>query len=181
MPQFPPPERTAIEPFSFMDFAHSSAMMRKQDVLSAGGYREEFFVSSDQDLWARLILRGCRFAVQPEFLTMHRIHSSSVTMRKLAKQHLLCELVYSNLTRAMAGQEELSLEEFVALQARRPFLQKVGDWAEFLWQFQYRKSRAAFAEGKWLDFLPSIGAAFALHPIRTAKRVVSRRSGGEQI
>ncbi len=176
-PEFSPPG----SPNRFVAFTHSSVMMRKQDVLSAGGYRNEFFYAEDQDLWARLLIRGCRFAIQPEFLMMHRVHSSSISMRNLARQHLLCELVRSNFTRAMAGQEELSIEEFVASRARRPLLQKAGDWTELLWQSQYKKSSRAFAEGKWLDFLPSIGAAFALHPIRTAKRVISRRAGGEQI
>jgi len=176
-PELPPPSSVG----RFVAFTHSSVMMRKQDVLSAGGYRDEFFYAEDQDLWARLLVRGCRFAVQPECLMMHRVHSSSISMHNLARQHLLCELVHSNFTRAMAGQEELSLEEFVAMKARRPFFQKTGDLVEFLWQSQYKKSSRAFAEGKWLDFLPSIGAAFALHPVRTAKRVLSRRAGDEQI
>jgi glycosyltransferase involved in cell wall biosynthesis len=180
-PQFPPADRISIEPRSFLAFSHSSVMMKKQDVLSAGGYRDEFFYAEDQDLWARLIVRGCRIAVQPEFLMMHRVYSSSVSMRNLARQHLLCDLVYSNLKRSMAGQEELSLEEFVANRARRPFLQKAGDWTEFLWQYHYKKSRAAFAEGNWRDLIPSIGTAFALHPVRTARRVLSRRAGDEQI
>lgn len=176
-PKPPPPG----SPDRLLSFTHSSVMMRKQDVLAAGGYRDEFFYAEDQDLWARLLVRGCRIAVQPEFLMKHRVHSSSISMRNLARGHLLCELVRSNFTRAMAGQEELSLEEFVAIRARRPFLQKAGDWAEFLWQSQYKKSSRAFAEGKWLDFLPSIGTAFALHPVRTAKQVLSRRAGGEWI
>jgi glycosyltransferase involved in cell wall biosynthesis len=174
-PGFPAPDRISIEPSKFLAFSHSSVMMRKQEVLSVGGYREDFFYAEDQDLWARLIVHGCRIAVQPEFLMMHRVHSSSISMRNLAKQHLLCELVYSNLTRALAGHEELSLNEFVAIRARRPFLQKAGDLAEFLWQSQYKKSSRAFAEGKWHQFLPSLGAAFALRPVRTVKRVVSRQ------
>jgi glycosyltransferase involved in cell wall biosynthesis len=176
-PELPPPG----SPDRFVAFTHSSVMMRKQDILSAGGYRDEFFYAEDQDLWARLLIRGCRFAVQPEFLMMHRVHSSSISMRNLARQHLLCELVRSNYTRAMARQEELSIEEFVALRARRSLFQKAEDLVEFLWQSQYKKSSRAFAEGKWLDFLPSIGAAFALRPVRTAKRVLSRRARGEQI
>jgi glycosyltransferase involved in cell wall biosynthesis len=175
--ELPPPN----SPDRFVAFTHSSVMMRKRDVLSVGGYRGEFFYAEDQDLWARLLVRGCKFAVQPEFLMMHRVHSSSISMRNLARQHLLCDLVRSNFTKATAGQEELSLEEFVAIKARRPFLQKARDLTEFLWQSQYKKSSRAFAEGKWLNFLPSIGAAFALRPIRTAKRVVSHRAGGERI
>jgi GT2 family glycosyltransferase len=141
----------------------------------------EFFYAEDQDLWARLLLRDCKFAVVPEPLMMHRIHSASISMRNLARQHLLCELVRSNFARATAGQEELSLEAFVALRARLPLVRRAADFAELLWQSQYKKSTRAFAEGKWLDFLPSIGAAFALRPVRTAKRVASRRTRCEQL
>ena len=164
-PRFPSPDRVSIEPSKFLAFSQSSVMMRRQDVLSVGGYRGEFPYAEDQDLWARLLVRGFSLAVQPEFLMLHRVHSSSTSMRNFSKLHLLCELVYSNLTRAVAGQEELSLEEFVAKKASRPFFQQAQDFVELLWQYQYTKSSRAFAERKWHKFLPGIGTAFALRPV----------------
>jgi glycosyltransferase involved in cell wall biosynthesis len=178
-PEFPPADRLSVEPAKFLAFTHSSVMMRKQAVVAAGGYREKFFYAEDQDLWARLIARGGRIAVQPEYLMLHRVYSSSVSMRNLARQDFLCKLVYGNLTRAMGGQEELALEEFVAIKAARSSLQKARDWAEFLWVSQYKKANRAFAEGRWHEFLPRIGAAFALHPVRTFKRARNRRTRGE--
>jgi glycosyltransferase involved in cell wall biosynthesis len=178
-PEFPPPDRISVEPGKFLAFTHSSAMMRKQAVVSAGGYREEFFYAEDQDLWGRLIARGGRIAVQPEFLMQHRVYPSSISMRNLARQDFLCELIYGNLTRAMRGQKELSLEEFVAIKAARSPLRKAHDLAEFLWISQYKKSSRAYVEGKWYEFLPRIGAAFALRPIRTIERVRNRRTRGE--
>jgi glycosyltransferase involved in cell wall biosynthesis len=178
-PEFPPPDRIGMEPSKFLAFTNSSAMMRKQAVLSTGGYRKEFPYAEDQDLWGRLIARGSKIAVQPEFLMLHRVYSSSISMRNLARQDFLCELIYGNLTRAMRGQKELSLEEFVAIKAARSPLRKARDLAEFLWVSQYKKSSRAFAEGRWYEFLPRIGAAFALRPIRTIERLRNRRTRGE--
>jgi glycosyltransferase involved in cell wall biosynthesis len=177
-PEFPPPERILVEPLKFFSFTNSSAMMRKKDVISAGGYREEFPYGEDQDLWGRLLARGCRFAAQSEFLMLHRVHSSSISMRSMARMNLLCELIYTNLARAMRGQDELSLEEFAAIKAARPPFRKAWEQAEFLWQSQYKKSSRAFAEGRWYEFLPRICAAFALRPVRTVKRVFDRRAHG---
>jgi glycosyltransferase involved in cell wall biosynthesis len=180
-PRFPPPERLSIEPGKFLAFSASSTMMRKNDVLSAGGFRDEFPYAEDQDLWARLIARGCKIAVQPEFFTLHRIHSASVSMRNLAKQHLLCELIYSNLARALSGQKELSLEEFVASKRGQPFIQQMRDKTEFLWQSHYKTSNRAFAERRWQVFFPSLGAAFALRPVRTVRRILRSRWAGREL
>jgi alpha-1,3-rhamnosyltransferase len=174
-PEFPPIERLLAETIKFFSFTNSSVMMRKPAVLSVGGYRREFPYGEDQDLWGRLRARAFGFAVQPEFLMLHRVHSSSVTMRNMARTGFLCELIYTNLARSMRGQEELSHQEFAAIKAARSPLRKARDQAEFLWTSQYKRSSRAFAEGRWSEFLSRISIAFALHPFRTVKRVLDQR------
>ena len=56
---------------------HPSAMMRREAVLSAGGYRERFYTAEDLDLFLRLAERG-ELANLPEILLKYRLHPASV-------------------------------------------------------------------------------------------------------
>lgn len=57
--------------------AHSSVMLRRDAVLSAGGYDERFRYTPDYDLWSRLIGQGHRLSNLRELLTFIRIHGTA--------------------------------------------------------------------------------------------------------
>jgi hypothetical protein len=73
---------------------HPTAMMRKQHVLEAGKYDEEFVRAQDLDLWLRMGELG-ELAVLPEILLRYRRHTASVTSRHHSRQlelmRLACE------------------------------------------------------------------------------------------
>ncbi len=56
---------------------HPGSMYRRDHVLALGGYRKEFDVAEDYDLWTRLLTRGT-LANLPQQLLRYRIHSRSV-------------------------------------------------------------------------------------------------------
>jgi glycosyltransferase involved in cell wall biosynthesis len=58
--------------------AHPSVMMRRDDLLEAGGYQEHGW-PEDYDLWLRFYLAGKRFAKLPETLLDWREHSDRLT------------------------------------------------------------------------------------------------------
>lgn len=57
---------------------HPSSMFRRDAVLEFGGYRSEFDVSEDYDLWTRLTARG-RLANLAETLLHYRVHEKAVS------------------------------------------------------------------------------------------------------
>lgn len=57
---------------------HPSSMFRREAVLELGGYRSEFDVSEDYDLWTRLTARG-RLANLAETLLHYRMHEKAVS------------------------------------------------------------------------------------------------------
>ena len=57
---------------------HPTALIKKDAVLSIGGYREEFQHAEDLDLWLRLAELG-RLANLSEFVLRYRLHASSVS------------------------------------------------------------------------------------------------------
>lgn len=64
--------------------AHPSVMIRREAVVAAGGYRREFQLAEDFDLWLRLLDVG-RLYNLPEVLLKYRIHPTSLTSSRWAE------------------------------------------------------------------------------------------------
>ncbi len=64
---------------------HPGSMYRRQDVLAVGGYRKEFDVAEDYDLWTRLLTRGT-LGNLPQQLLRYRVHARSVCALHKDKQ-----------------------------------------------------------------------------------------------
>lgn len=66
-------ELLALSLFSVPVF-HPTVMMRRQDVLSVGGYSPEALCAEDYDLWERMLYKGFRFSNIEEVLLKYRSH-----------------------------------------------------------------------------------------------------------
>ena len=64
---------------------HSSAMMRRQAIIEAGGYRNGFDSAADFDLWLRLAEVG-KVANIPKVLLRYRLHEHATSERQLNTQ-----------------------------------------------------------------------------------------------
>ena len=64
---------------------HPGSMYRREDVLAVGGYRQEFDVAEDYDLWTRLLGRGTLGNV-PQQLLRYPVHACSVCSIHKEKQ-----------------------------------------------------------------------------------------------
>jgi Glycosyl transferase family 2 len=64
---------------------HPSSMYRLEPVRAVGGYRQEFDVAEDYDLWTRLLARG-ELGNLPGRLLRYRVHSRSVCALHKDKQ-----------------------------------------------------------------------------------------------
>jgi hypothetical protein len=71
---------------------HPAAMMRKSAILKLGGYRAAFLAAEDYDLWLRVCDDG-KIVNLPSYVLDYRIHSSSVTQRKIQQQ--IMSIVYA--------------------------------------------------------------------------------------
>ena len=65
---------------------HPSTMYRREPVLAVGGYRPDFDVAEDFDLWTRLLPRG-RLANLSESLMRYRVHDGNVCRLNIDKQN----------------------------------------------------------------------------------------------
>lgn len=88
--------------------SHSSAMFRRSDYIRAGGYRPQFRVAQDLDLWMRLTDFGY-LAFVPECLCEYRFDPDAISGRCAREQARLTELVVALRKRRDAGLPEDAL------------------------------------------------------------------------
>jgi glycosyltransferase involved in cell wall biosynthesis len=104
---------------------HPSVLMHRPTILELGGYDPVFGPSADTELWTRVAQRH-PIVVVPEPLIMYRIHSQSMSVRRLFEQR---ELLRCIMERDRARRQ----------------LQPVPSVAEF------RAGRPAWKPRRWLD------------------------------
>jgi glycosyltransferase involved in cell wall biosynthesis len=95
--------------------SHPSAMFRSDAYRAAGGYREQFRVGQDIDLWVRMARLG-RFVVLPEELYEATFHPSSISGGSRAAQLRVAEII---LALRDGGDEAALLGEASRLAVKR--------------------------------------------------------------
>ncbi len=71
---------------------HPAVLMRREAVESVGGYRPEFEVAQDYDLWLRILDAGLEIDNLPRVLLRYRCHPGSVSSTRPARQGV-CSLM----------------------------------------------------------------------------------------
>lgn len=101
-------------------YAHPTVMVRRDVVLSLGGYDPAYESTEDVELFVRLYEAGRPLVVQPERLTRFRVHGGSVSATRAKEQFLLNELIFENFRRRRAGAPTITLEDLKSRLATRP-------------------------------------------------------------
>lgn len=87
---------------------HPTAMYRREDTVTAGGYREQYPACEDLDLWLRLAERG-RLANLQEILLRYRRHFGSVCWQKYDLQKQSAEAALRDAYRRRGQNPPLDL------------------------------------------------------------------------
>jgi glycosyltransferase involved in cell wall biosynthesis len=147
---------------------HSSAILRKDIVLAAQGYRGVFEPSEDYDLWLRMGERS-RLANLHNVLVRYRIHANQLSVRKLERQ-TLCVLAASAAAeqRRSGGPDPFADKQEITLQA----VESLGVTPQ--------KILAAFVEAydSWISQLKEVNPEAALELVEKLTRL--SRSGSVQ-
>lgn len=96
---------------------HGSTMFRKKDYQAVGGYRAQFQVAQDLDLWTRLVEQGRHCAIQ-DVLYQACIARYAISIRKRNQQINTTKLILECTLRRRSGQsEETILEQASEIQS----------------------------------------------------------------
>lgn len=92
---------------------HPSVMMRREAIVSVGGYRN-FKAAQDYDLWLRILKNGGTFYILPDILLKYRIRANGISQSNAAKQHGY--MLYSRylFDTEKNGENRFSDEDFVS-------------------------------------------------------------------
>jgi len=106
-------------------FHHPAVMMRKSAVMDTGGFRSCFWPAEDIDLWNRMLEKGFKVLVQPEFLTRYRVHGGSVSIAKAMEARRKVDWLKKCLLSRREHVLEPTWEEFCESEKDKPFVYRM--------------------------------------------------------
>jgi glycosyltransferase involved in cell wall biosynthesis len=156
-------------------FNHPAAILRKSAVQEVGGYSSQLRVNEDVDLWNRLLERGNKILVQPEYLLQYRIHggSASVTRARLIRQQL--RWIKECMLRRRRGEAEISWEEYLKFRRTLPWYVRANEQRRDTAKVLYKAATFHFAQRKYLLAAPTILVAMVLQPVYIISQIATKR------
>jgi glycosyltransferase involved in cell wall biosynthesis len=123
---------------------HPCAMIRRNALLEVGGYRSEYYLTEDLDLWLRLGERG-ELANLVDPVINYRMHSQSISEKNNEKQKLAarrtCEDAWRRRGIAGVFDADDDWRPGEGVHSRLEFMLKYGWWA---WNSRQRKTAAVY-------------------------------------
>lgn len=105
---------------------HGSVMFRKNDYRQAGGYRPEFYVAQDLDLWSRLQDMGGHICLK-EMLYEASVDPGSITSSRRHIQQKVANLSEQIMSERRAGRSEQAILDQIRIVSREdPLAPRIG-------------------------------------------------------
>ncbi len=155
-------------------FSHPASILRKSSVQAVGGYREQFRVNEDIDLWNRLLERGYNILVQPDFLLKYRIHDKSASIARARFIRRQIHWVKECMLRRRRGERELSWDEFVCFRRTLPWYVRLNAERKDMAKVLYKAATFQFAQRKYYLLVPTVIATTILQPGYTVRQIASK-------
>jgi glycosyltransferase involved in cell wall biosynthesis len=108
----PNPETIRKFRFKNLPVAHPAVLMRRQEIILLGGYREFYSHSEDYDLWLR-VLETSSIANITKFLTAYRTHPDQITSANSHKHYAAALAARTSAKRRDKGKNDLA-EDFAS-------------------------------------------------------------------
>jgi len=163
-------------------FNHPATALRKSAVLAVGGYRQPFWPAEDIDLWNRLVEKGYKILVQPEFLLDYRMHGNSASISRARLTATKVRWLKNCMLRRRAGQQELDWDAFLVELRSAPLPVRLNRARKDFAKIFYKSAVAHYAQREYISTFAGLFIAFVLQPWVTfyhisTKSVVGRSAG----
>jgi glycosyltransferase involved in cell wall biosynthesis len=155
-------------------FHHPAAAMKKSAFLSLGGYRKQYWLAEDLDLWNRFADQGHMLLVQPEYLIKYRVHSQSVSIASGRRQVQIIDWVEDSKNRRHTNLPELTFEQFLAEREKQPTAARLNERRKTYARTLYKAAVQHWSMRRYHQFFPELAAALVLEPDLVLPRVWPR-------
>jgi glycosyltransferase involved in cell wall biosynthesis len=163
--------RQAFERGEVVQLLHSAAMLRRDAVLAVGGYRPQFTVTEDADLWIRLLEAGYELLEQPEYLQAIRFRQVSASGGGLALQQRQLRWVAACSRQRRAGLPEPTYAAFIHEERSGPRLQRWNLDRKDLANDHFHQALWAYANGNHVRMARGLAVSALFAPRVTTRRV----------
>jgi glycosyltransferase involved in cell wall biosynthesis len=153
-----------------LTFTHPTMIYRRDIAAGLGGYRREYEPCEDTELFARMIAAGGVILIQPEVLTLYRVHAGAASRRQAVQMFLKRHFVYHNFYRERDGQSAESYEEFIASRARLPIAGRLRFARDYVSDAFYRAYTTELVAHHPIRAASFLAVAAALKPWKALKR-----------
>jgi glycosyltransferase involved in cell wall biosynthesis len=156
-------------------FVHSSTLMHRQTVLSVGGYRDQFILAEDVDLWIRMAGAGHLMLKVDEPLLLYRLHGASLTMTRNAEQRRHQRWAIACGQTRKKGGKEPALDEFMLWENKRPWPERLRAYRSESGERLYQKAALHYACGEFTALATCLCLAACLNPGHVIPRLYTRK------
>ena len=156
-------------------FVHSSTLMHRSTVLSIGGYREQFVLAEDVDLWIRMAGAGHLMLKVDEPLLLYRLHGASLTMTRNAEQRRHQRWAEACGKARKKGETEPALDEFILWEKMRPWPERLRAYRSVSGERLYQKAALHYACGEFAALAAFLCLAACLNPGHVIPRLYTRK------
>jgi glycosyltransferase involved in cell wall biosynthesis len=153
-----------------LTFTHPTMIYRRTIAMALGGYRRDYEPCEDTELFARMLAMSGVILIQPEILTLYRVHGGAISQRQATEMFLKRHFVYHNFYRELGGEPAASYEEFLASRARWPVARRLRFAREYASERLYRAYTSALVAHRPLQAASCLAGAAALRPWKALRR-----------
>ncbi len=126
----------------------SSAMFKRDIVMSLGGFRGSAGVADDVDLWTRMADHNLILTL-PERLVRYRVHAMSASSQRFFLQMEEALRVGENAIRWRSGRPEIDVMTFHQMLASGSRFERIRRCLEWRSKYSYRKAGGLLADRRW--------------------------------
>jgi GT2 family glycosyltransferase len=148
--------------------------LRKNAVQAVGGYRQDFWPAEDIDLWNRLLEKGYKVLVQPEYLLDYRMHGNSASLSQARLTRTKVRWLKDCMLRRRAGKPELDWSSFLLSQRSAPVLVRLNRERKDLAKIFYKAAVLHYAQREYPALFFKLLLAIALQPRHVLGQVISK-------
>ncbi|HLJ21007.1 MAG TPA: glycosyltransferase [Stellaceae bacterium] len=153
-----------------LTFTHPTMIYRRHIAVALGGYRREYEPCEDTELFARMIAMSGVILIQPEVLTLYRVHDGAISQQQATEMFMKRHFVYHNFYRELDGHPPISYAEFLASRARLPAVRRLRFAREYASELLYRAYTSALVAHRPMRAASCLAGAAALRPWKALRR-----------